>query len=197
MTAHVTRDAVRHERPSVPGWTKLSVVHVTIEEANRFVLAFHRHHLDMPSGIGRYALAAIEPDGLVHGVAIVGLPAALNRMNEQSVLEVSRLATDGHPNACSVLYAACGRAGRALGFRRIITYILDTEAGGSLKPAGWQQDDGMWGGMGWSNRPGRRDLHPVGPKGRWSLNLREPSVVVWPAVCEPVPGDEQLALLDL
>lgn len=173
--------------------TKLHIVDVTLEDANRFILAFHRHHLDLKAGLHRIALAACDPSGVVHGVAVLGQPVALNRMTNKSVLEVSRVATDGHPNACSVLYAACARAAKALGFESIITYILDSESGTSLRAAGWKQDDGFFGGIGWSNRPGRRDAHPIGPKGRWRLTLREPREVVWPAECEPEP-DPQMSL---
>ena len=41
-------------------------------------------------------------------------------------LEVYRLCTDGSRNACSMLYAAAWRAARAMGYKRLITYILDT-----------------------------------------------------------------------
>jgi hypothetical protein len=43
--------------------------------------------------------------------------------------EVTRLATDGTKNVCSLLYAACWRAARALGYRKLITYILASEPG--------------------------------------------------------------------
>lgn len=45
--------------------------------------------------------------------------------------------TDGTPNACSMLYGACRRAWRAIGGRRIVTYILASESGSSLRAAGW------------------------------------------------------------
>lgn len=174
--------------------TKLHVVAVTLAEANRFILAYHRHHLDLTAGLNRTACAAVSPDGMVHGVAVLGQPVALNRMTNKSVLEVSRVATDGHPNACSILYAACARAAKALGYQRAITYILDHETGTSVKAAGWTKDDGWYGGMGWTNRPGRRDAHPVGAKGRWSIELNEHREVVWPAACD-APDDGQLDLL--
>jgi hypothetical protein len=47
------------------------------------------------------------------------------------------VATDSTPNACSMLYAACWRAARALGYRRLITYTQHTETGASLRAAGW------------------------------------------------------------
>jgi hypothetical protein len=37
-------------------------------------------------------------------------------------VEVTRVATDGHRNACSLLYAAAWQAAKALGYRRLITY---------------------------------------------------------------------------
>ena len=52
--------------------------------------------------------------------------------------EVTRLATDGTPHVASKLYAACWRACRALGYRRLISYILKSELGTSLKAAGWR-----------------------------------------------------------
>jgi hypothetical protein len=97
------------------------------------------------------------------------------------ILEVSRVATDGCPNACSALYGAAARLGKALGYSRIITYILDSEVGVSLRAAGWVQDPGSYGGVSWQNRPGRHDRNP-GPKGRWSLNLHPPVSVRWPVV---------------
>jgi len=47
------------------------------------------------------------------------------------------VATDGTPNACSMLYAACWRAAKALGYRRLVTYTQDGETGASLRAAGW------------------------------------------------------------
>jgi hypothetical protein len=52
------------------------------------------------------------------------------------VLEVTRVATDGCPDACSVLYGAMARAAKALGDIRIITYILDSRDG-RLVAGGW------------------------------------------------------------
>jgi hypothetical protein len=53
-------------------------------------------------------------------------------------LELTRLASDGCPNACSALYGAAWRATKALGYGRLITYILDSEPGVTLKAAGWK-----------------------------------------------------------
>ncbi|GLI00644.1 XF1762 family protein [Phytohabitans aurantiacus] len=55
------------------------------------------------------------------GVAIVGRPVA-RHLDDGLTLEVTRVATDGHRNACSLLYAAAWHAAKALGYRRLITY---------------------------------------------------------------------------
>ncbi len=79
-------------------------------------------------------------------------------------LEVTRLCTDGTRNACSFLYGAAARAGFALGYRRIGTYILKSEPGTTLLAAGWRLI-GERGGNSWSrqSRP-RIDTHPTEPK---------------------------------
>jgi hypothetical protein len=71
------------------------------------------------------------------GAVIVGRPVA-RRVNHQTTLEVTRLVTDGSPNACSFLYGAAARAAKALGYDKIQTYILESELGTSLVAAGWE-----------------------------------------------------------
>lgn len=80
---------------------------------------------------------------------------------------MTRLATDGTRNACSMLYGACWRAARALGWRRLVTYTLPSEGGASLRAAGWRLL-GEAGGGSWSceSRP-RVDRHPTQTKLRW------------------------------
>lgn len=84
-------------------------------------------------------------------------------------LEVSRVATDGTKNACSMLYRSSWRAAIALGFRRLVTYTLPEEGGASLRGAGFKLV-GQAGGGSWSRteRP-RVDTHPTQEKFRWEL----------------------------
>jgi len=88
--------------------------------------------------------------------------------------EVTRLCTDGTPHACSLLYGAAARAAKALGYRKIITYILESESGVSLRASGWRMDRQSGGGS-WS-RPsrGRDDKHPTEAKTRWVRDLAAP-----------------------
>ena len=74
------------------------------------------------------------------------------------------MATDGTRNACSKLYSAAWRAARALGYSKLITYILDSEPGTSLRASGWKEI-GSAGGGSWSSkvRP-RVDKHPLQTK---------------------------------
>lgn len=143
---------------------RLRVVPCRLEEANQFVAQHHRHH--GPVVGHKFSLAVADDDGNVRGVAVVGRPVA--RMRDDGwTLEVTRLATDGTPNACSALYGACARAAFALGYRRIGTYTLDSEPGTSLKAAGWTLI-GERGGGSWSapSRP-RVDRHPLQGKLLW------------------------------
>ena len=143
----------------------LHLVPITTTEAKRFVLRHHRHHKPPLSAL--FSVAVAEGDAVV-GVAIVGRPVA--RMAQDGwTAEVVRPCTLGHKNACSMLYAACWRAARALGYLRLITYTLPEEGGASLRAAGWRTL-GEAGGGSWSrkDRP-RVDKHPTQKKIKWAV----------------------------
>lgn len=107
---------------------------IDFADAAAFVAEHHRHHTP-PRG-HKFSIAAMDGNDLV-GVAIVGRPVSRHR-DDGSTLEVTRLCTNGHRNACSFLYGAAARAAFALGYRRIGTYILKREQGTSLAAAGWK-----------------------------------------------------------
>ena len=111
----------------------MKVVHVELREANALVAKLHRHH--KPVVGHRFSVGAAQEGALV-GVAIVGRPVA-RAVDQKNVLEVTRLCTDGTKNACSFLYAAAARAGKALGYLKIQTYVLDSEPATTLRAAGW------------------------------------------------------------
>lgn len=137
---------------------------LNLTEALAFVARTHRHH-GAPQG-GLFAVGVSVDDEVV-GAAIVGRPIA--RMNDDGwTAEVTRLATTGLPNACSMLYGACWRAARALGYRCLITYTLQEEGGASLRASGFRLI-GKAGGGSWSRegRP-RVDKHPLQGKLAWS-----------------------------
>jgi hypothetical protein len=112
----------------------LQLVPVTFDEACGFVAMWHRHH--MPPIGHKFSIGVADDEKLV-GVAIVGRPVA-RHYDDGRTLEVNRTATDGTPNANSMLYGAAQRASWALGYRRLITYTQAGESGSSLRAAGWK-----------------------------------------------------------
>ena len=139
---------------------KLSAIPLTFKEATAFVLEHHRHHTP-PVG-HKFSIGAVADNDLV-GVVIVGRPVSRHRDDGQT-LEVTRLCTSGHRNACSFLYGRAARAAFALGYTRIGTYILKSEPGTTLKAAGWQLI-GETPGKSWSVPSRQRtDKHPIEPK---------------------------------
>lgn len=144
--------------------TRYQVVPLPLDEANAFVAFHHRHH--GPVVGAKFCLGVSDGDGAIRGVAIVGRPVARG-LDDGLTLEVTRVATDGAKDACSALYGAARRAAFALGYTRLITYTLATEAGASLRGAGWRVV-GEVRGRSWScaSRP-RVDKHPAQDKLRW------------------------------
>lgn len=145
----------------------LSTGHIELKDANAYVTEHHRHHKAVRGH--RFSLACYE-NGRLCGVAIVGRPRSC-RIDQCMTVEVLRLCTDGTRNACSKLYGACRRAARALGYSRLITYILDGEKGKNLLASGfsycYQSKGGSW------NQPGRprTDKAPVCPKHLYEIIL--------------------------
>lgn len=140
---------------------KLRHVKIGLDEANAFVRLYHRHHKPVAGHL--FSIGAVLNDLVgqeIVGVVIVGRPVSRMRDDGETV-EVTRLCTNGEKDACSFLYGAASRAAFALGYRRIGTYILNSEPGTSLRAAGWKLI-GERGGKSWSreSRP-RVDKHPT------------------------------------
>ena len=125
----------------------LEICPMTLREANAYVEQYHRHHGPV---VGHKFSIGLSDGEKIVGVAIVGRPVA-RHLNDGWTLEVNRLCTDGTHNACSMLYAAAWRAARAMGYKRLVTYILDTENGASLRGAGWKCI-GQAGGLRWTGK---------------------------------------------
>ena len=143
----------------------LDIVPITLAEANQFVLEHHRHHGKVTGH--KYSIGATDGEKIV-GVAIVSRPIS-RYLDDGLTLEVTRVCTDGTKNACSILYAAAWRAARAMGYKRMVTYILESENGTSVKAAGWKCV-GEAGGLRWTGK--RRptvDLYPAQMKLRFEI----------------------------
>lgn len=129
---------------------------ITLAEANAFVLQHHRHH-DAARG-HKFSIAAYQ-EGRIVGVAICGRPPG-RYLDDGHTLEVTRLCTDGTRNACSFLYSAAAREARRRGYSKIITYILQSENGASLRASNWTLEAEKCGKPSWDG-PRFRERHKV------------------------------------
>ena len=157
---------------------KLVAEPIELKQAQAFINTLHRHHAAAVRDKFRIA-AKIAGGGEIVGVAQVGRPISRN-LCDGYTLEVLRLCTNGEKDVCSFLYSRCARIAKELGYRKIITYILETEPGTSLKASGWTLEDDNCGGATWENcirtkmRPvqlsmiEQKQKYPVGvQKQRW------------------------------
>jgi hypothetical protein len=142
---------------------------IIFRDACAFIDRLHRHHRP-PQG-HKFSIGA-ERYGSLVGVVVVGRPVS-RHADDGHTAEVTRLCTDGTENACSLLYSAAARAAKAMGYARIITYILGSEHGASLRASGWEMDGRTAGGS-WSRESrDRDDKHPLESKTRWVRRLGE------------------------
>ena len=125
----------------------MKIVPISIHNANIFVEKHHRHH-GKKTGC-RFAIGLVDEECKLRGVAICSNPVARNA-DDGYTLEVSRCCTDGVKNGCSMLYGACARIAKEMGFKKIQTYILETETGTSLKASGYVCE-GLCGAINWQN----------------------------------------------
>jgi hypothetical protein len=155
----------------------LVVAPITIKAAALYIRQHHRHHIPPRGGFFAVSVCAKETVSVgrfsarrIHGVAVVGRPVA-RMLQDGWTAEVTRVATDGSPNCCSKLYAACWRAMRAIGYRRGVTYTLASEPGTSLRAAGWTPVAKVKGASWDRARRRRTDKHPTVDKIRWEVKV--------------------------
>ncbi len=115
---------------------KLVIVPMELVDANAFVARHHRH--SRPVRGHKFSIGVADANGTVAGVAIVGRPVSRG-LDDGWTLEITRVATDGTRNACSLLEGAACRAAFAIGYRRVVTYTRKSETGASLRGAGFRQ----------------------------------------------------------
>lgn len=127
---------------------------MTFKAACEFVKRLHRHN--KPPVGHKFSIGLFDSEQLV-GVGMASRPVA-RHFDDGRTLEVSRTCTDGTKNANSMLYGALWRAGKAMGYRRMITYTQADECGSSLKAAGFIKV---------------KDLEPRGSWAQSSLKLRD------------------------
>lgn len=125
-------------------------VPIELKDAQNYINKFHRHH--QAAHRDKFRIAAMD-DGEIVGVVQVGRPVS-RVLDDGHTLEVLRLCTIGEKNVCSFLYSRAARIAKEMGYTKIITYILESETGTSLKASGWKLEAGGVGGSDW-NVPSR------------------------------------------
>jgi hypothetical protein len=138
----------------------MTIVPMTLKEANEFVTSFHRHSRAVVGH--RFCIGLTGDNGLV-GVAIVGRTVS-RKLHADTTAEVVRVCVteEAEKGACSMLYAACWRAWRAMGGLRLITYTLKTESGASLRGAGWKMlHEVKTNAEGWNSPSRPREWQPI------------------------------------
>ena len=142
----------------------LKAIPIELKQANEYVKALHRHH--DPVYRDKFRIGCIDENNHLCGVIQAGRPVS-RHLDDGETLEIVRCCTDGTHNACSFLYSRMARIAKEMGYTKIITYILDSETGISLKAAGWQYETDTHGGS-WNcpSRP-RKTTAPICKKQRW------------------------------
>lgn len=139
---------------------------ISFRVAASYVNSHHRYH-HAPQG-HKFSIGLYQNEKL-RGVAIVGRPVS-RHLDDGLTCEITRLCTDGIPNGCSKLYGACARIAKEMGYRKIITYILASEDGASLKASNFIYD-GEAGGTHWTGVRNRGQDIPAEMKQRYIKNF--------------------------
>ena len=134
-------------------------------EASAVVKRLHRH---LPRVVGGLFACSVFADGELVGVGVASQPKA-PRSRDGFTVEITRIATDGHPNACSKLYGALCRAAAAVGYRKAVTFTRLEEPGTSLRAAGFTFD-GTTREQSW-DRPRNPREKQLSQVNRWTRRL--------------------------
>ena len=132
----------------------MKIIPITFKEASDFVNKYHRHH---SASQGCKFCIGLEDKGNLIGVAICGRPVA-RKLDNGKTLEINRLCTLGAKNACSMLYGACCRIAKDMGYEKVITYILQSETGTSLKAANFTLEKERAGGVNWTSKRKQKEI---------------------------------------
>lgn len=144
---------------------------ITFKEASEYVNLHHRHHR---ATIGcKFCIGVIDDAGQLHGVAVCGRPVS-RYLDDGFTLEINRVCTDGARNACSMLYGACCRIAKDMGYHKVITYTLESENGASLKASNFVYE-GIAGGTHWTGARNKGQDIPHEMKKKWVRVLECPA----------------------
>jgi hypothetical protein len=139
---------------------------ITFREASDFINRNHRHH---KATVGcKFCIGLYNGEKLI-GSAVCGRPVS-RYLDNGLTCEINRVCTDGTKNACSMLYGACCRIAKEMGYKKIITHTLESENGASLKASNFEYE-GIAGGTHWTGSRDKGQKIPHEMKKRWSRTL--------------------------
>lgn len=144
----------------------LEIRPITYKMAKDYVNMNHRHH---NASIGCKFCISVWDGERMCGVAMCGRPVS-RHLDDGMTCEINRVCTDGTKNACSMLYGACCRIAKHMGYKLIITYTLASENGASLKASNFIFD-GQAGGTQWTGKRNKGQNIPNEMKNRWIKKL--------------------------
>ena len=146
----------------------MKIAPITFKEASAYINKYHRHHR---ATVGcKFCISVVDDNGQIHGVAVCGRPVS-RFLDDGKTLEINRVCTDGTKNACSMLYGASCRIAKEMGYSKVITYILSSESGTSLKASNFICE-GEAGGTHWTGSRNKGQDIPSEMKTRWTKILR-------------------------
>ena len=151
----------------IPGFlAKMEIRPITFKKASEYINQHHRHHR---ATVGCKFCIGLYDGELLIGCAVCGRPVS-RYLDDGLTCEINRLCTDGTKNACSMLYGACCRIAKNMGYKKIITYTLKSETGISLLASNFNCD-GIAGGEAWTGSRKKPGKLPAEKKIRWSKIL--------------------------
>lgn len=140
---------------------------VTFKEASNFINLHHRHH---NATVGCKFCVGLYDNAKLIGCAVCGRPVSRYYDNGE-MCEINRVCVlDGYKNGRSMLYGACCRIAKNMGYKKIITYTLQSESGVSLRASNFVCE-GSAGGEIWSGNRCRDNGVPREKKIRWKRDL--------------------------
>ena len=154
--------------------TRLEATPITLREASAYIDKHHRHNTG-PSFHKFSVCLRVPGESEPVGVAVASIPKARHQMDGRT-LEINRCCTDPrYADVCSRLYASMIRIGREMGYRRFLTYTLQSECGSNLRAVGFQPNgmvtpsDNGWDSPG---RPRKTNRYPTGENVRWIFQVQ-------------------------
>lgn len=149
--------------------TRLAFAPISIRADKAFVREHHRHNKALT---GAKLAIALELDGRVIGVGLLGNPKARKLAEDRFCAEAVRVCVlPGAPKgACSKIVARLKRLWQLQGGIRFVTYNRADESGASMRGAAMMPIAAVKGRQ-WSTRSRPRSANEVIDKVRWEQQL--------------------------